>query len=84
MAQRIEEIYQNYLDSIEFVKMAREADTDISWLEDKLDREDWLRLEEEISSYHLNNGKAYFVSGFRFAWELFEQCDEKKGVDDQC
>lgn len=81
MPKRIEEIYNSYIDSLEFVKMAREADTDISWLNEKLSPDDMFRLEEEISSYHLNNGKAYFVSGFRFAWELFEQCRDMSSTD---
>ncbi len=74
MKNRIDEIYQSHINSIEFIERAREVDVDISWLQDKLCFEDMAKLEEDISSYHINNGKAFFQSGFYFAWELFKQC----------
>jgi hypothetical protein len=76
---RISNIYQNFLDSHEYDKKFKNLDFDISWLEDKLIPEDILKLEETITKYSSLNYKTIFECGFIYAWELFNQCDAKKG-----
>jgi len=72
MPDRIKEIYQSYVNSKEFEKRAKGAEVDISWLEEKLCKEDMMKLEESITTYHVNNGRIFFLYDRFFYPHLFQ------------
>jgi hypothetical protein len=82
LSGRINEIYQSYINSAEFEKKAKEAEIDISWLEEILSQEELLKLEESITKYYLANGKLIFEGGFFYAWDLFTECANKGKNED--
>ena len=62
---RIHEIFERFTNSWEY------------WLEGKLERNDYQRLEKYIMNLWLKNDELIFRLGFRYAWSLFSECSEK-------
>lgn len=75
--KRLTMIYQSFINTREYDKINQKAALNLSWLENKLDYKDLLKLEEAVTSYTAQNEKNMFESGFVFAWELFQECKEK-------
>ena len=50
---------------------------DLDWLEGKLDKEDYRKLEDYILNLWFKNDEQLFRLGFRYAWSLFTECTEK-------
>lgn len=77
---RISNIYTNFVNSLEYEKRLEKIDIDLSWLEKILDYEEFILLEEMITYHNGLNEEIMFKSGFRYAWELFNQCSQSEGV----
>ncbi|MEY8518960.1 hypothetical protein AALC25_19095 [Lachnospiraceae bacterium 29-84] len=50
---------------------------DLDWLEGKLDKKDYRKLEDYILNLWLKNDELLFRVGFRYAWSLFNECTQK-------
>lgn len=74
---RISNIYQHFSQSHECFEKFKANKLDISWLENKLESQDILKLEESITAYYSQNFETMFECGFLHAWELFHQCEER-------
>ncbi|SHL27912.1 hypothetical protein SAMN02745136_04542 [Anaerocolumna jejuensis DSM 15929] len=80
---RISAIYYSFLQSHEYDENFKNIEFDISWLEQKLEISDILKLEELIMSYNLQTYQTTFECGFTYAWELFYECQERKIQNEQ-
>lgn len=80
---RISAIYYTFLQSHEYDENFKNIEFDISWLEQKLEISDILKLEELIMSYNLQTYQTTFECGFTYAWELFYECQERKIQNEQ-
>lgn len=72
---KIKKIYHTYIESLEYVDSLTENLIDISWLKQKLNYEEYTKLEELILAYASQNDEILFKSGFQFAWDLCRQCN---------
>ncbi len=78
MDSKIHEIYEQYTNSQEFNDALMHDDIDIDWLEEKLDIENFRKLEDYILQYCSRNDELIFRLGFKYAWSLFHECIEKE------
>ena len=74
---RIHEIFERFTNSWEYNNMMMKNAVDLDWLEGKLERNDYQRLEKYIMNLWLKNDELVFRLGFRYAWSLFSECSEK-------
>lgn len=73
---KIHEIYERFTNSWEYNNTLMNHDFDIDWLLDKLDIQDYHRLEKYILKYSSKNDELIFRLGFKYAWSLFTECME--------
>jgi len=79
MEDRIDEIYNNFILGDAYnQRMLDENSLNLEWVEEKLDKGCFLKMEKEISDYVILNDKDMFRNGFKCAWELFKTCEEKE------
>lgn len=72
---KIETIYQSFIQSKEFeTNVSEKKDIDLDWIKPCLNQMQYLKLEQNISSYAMQNEKDMFEYGFLYAWELFHSC----------
>ena len=74
---RIHGMFERFTNSWEYNQIMMQNDVDLDWLEEKLDREDYRKLEKYIMNFCLKNDELIFRLGFRYAWSLFTECTEK-------
>ena len=74
---RIHGIFERFTNSWEYNHIMMQNDVDLDWLEEKLDRGDYRKLEKYIMNLCLKNDELIFRLGFRYAWSLFTECVEK-------
>ena len=74
---RIHGMFERFTNSWEYNQIMMQNDVDLDWLEEKLDREDYRKLEKYIMDICLKNDELLFGLGFRYAWSLFTECAEK-------
>lgn len=75
---KIHDIYERYVNSWEFNETLIHNDFDIAWLLDKLDFENYQKLENYLLYYCSRNDELLFRLGFKYAWSLFHECMEKE------
>lgn len=75
---RIHGMFEKFTNSWEYNHIMMQNDVDLEWLEEKLDREDYRKLEKYIMDLCLKNDELIFRLGFRYAWSLFTECAEKE------
>ncbi len=80
---RLSDMYYNFLQSNEFDEAFKNIEFDISWLEEKLNCSDILKLEEVITSYNLQIYETTFECGFAYAWKLFHECQERNVLNER-
>lgn len=73
---RIHGMFERFTNSWEYNHIMMQNDVDLDWLEEKLDREDYRKLEKYIMNLCLKNDELIFRLGFRYAWSLFTECAE--------
>lgn len=71
---RIYEIFEKFTNSWEYNHTLMKNSIDIDWLMQKLEMEDYQRLEDYILDYSSRNDELIFRLGFRYAWSLFSEC----------
>ena len=74
---RIHGMFERFTNSWEYNHIMMQNDVDLDWLEEKLDREDYRKLENYLLNLCLKNDELIFRLGFRYAWSLFSECAEK-------
>lgn len=74
---RIHGIFEKYTNSWEYNQIMMQNDVDLEWLVEKLEKEDFQKLEDYIMHLCLKNDELIFRLGFRYAWSLFTECDKK-------
>ena len=74
---RIHGIFERFTNSWEYNHIMMQNNVDIDWLEGKLEKEDYRKLENYILNLCLRNDELIFRLGFRYAWSLFTECVEK-------
>lgn len=74
---RIYGIFEEFTNSWEYNHVMMQNNMDLDWLEEKLEREDYQKLEDDILRFCLKNDKLVFRMGFRYAWSLFSECAGK-------
>ena len=74
---RIHGMFERFTNSWEYNHIMMQNDVDLDWLEEKLDRDDYRKLEKYILNQYLKNDELIFRLGFRYAWSLFSECAEK-------
>ena len=72
--KKIHDIYETFAESWEYSEMMMNNDFDIEWLLEKLDVEDYCKLEDYILYYSSRNDETFFELGFKYAWSLFTEC----------
>lgn len=78
MADRIDKIYEDFILSDSYNKKAvKENLLDLHWIEEQINKRDFIKLEKDISDYVILNDRDMFRGGFQCAWELFQKCGEK-------
>lgn len=70
------ELFNMAIQKPEYIEAALTKELDLSWLEEKLNRDDMRRFETELSEYTSRNDVLLFKTGFKCAWRLFQQCNE--------
>ncbi|MCI8371014.1 MAG: hypothetical protein HFI75_01175 [Lachnospiraceae bacterium] len=70
-------MFERFTNSWEYNHIMMQNDVDLVWLKEKLDREDYWKLEKYIMNFCLKNDELLFRLGFRYAWSLFTECAEK-------
>lgn len=73
---RIHEIYEKYINSLEYDEIRKNNDFNIDWLDDILEVKDYRKLEKDIFEYSQKNDELLFTLGFKYAWSLFHECME--------
>lgn len=73
---RITEIFYMIIEKPEYSELLLKNVYDISWLKQRLEYEEYTRLEDIILAYGCKNDEILFSAGFQFAWELFQQCNQ--------
>lgn len=74
---RIYGIFEGVTNSWEYNHVMMQNNMDLDWLAEKLEREDYQKLEDDILRFCLKNDKLVFRMGFRYAWSLFSECAGK-------
>lgn len=74
---RIHGIFERFTNSWEYNHVMMKNNVDLDWLEEKLDKEDYRKLEDYILQCCLKNDELIFRLGFRYAWSLFTECTPK-------
>lgn len=74
---RIRGMFERFTNSWEYNHIMMQNDIDLDWLEEKLDGEDYRKLEKYILNLCLKNDELIFRLGFRYAWSLFNECTSK-------
>ena len=74
---RIHGMFERFTNSWEYNHIMMQNDVDLDWLEEKLDKDDYRKLEKCILNQYLKNDELIFRLGFRYAWSLFSECAEK-------
>lgn len=74
---RIHETFERFTNSWEYNNVMMKNTVDLDWLEGKLDKNDYQKLEKYIMNLWLKNDELIFRLGFRYAWSLFSECAEK-------
>lgn len=74
----IENIYECYINSTECVdEENRRLIFEMDWLMPRLKTEEFLKLEQMISTFTIQNEKEMFKNGFQTAWDIFQSCTER-------
>jgi hypothetical protein len=60
--------------SWEYNHVMMKNNVDLDWLEGKLDKKDYRKLEDYMLHPCLRNDELLFRLGFRYAWSLFTEC----------
>lgn len=74
---RIHGIFERFTNSWEYNHVMMKNNVDLDWLEGKLDKKDYRKLEDYMLHLCLRNDELLFRLGFRYAWSLFTECAEK-------
>ena len=74
---RIHGIFERFTNTWEYNRVMMKNNVDLDWLEGKLDKEDYRKLEDYILNLWFKNDEQLFRLGFRYAWSLFTECAEK-------
>lgn len=75
-SDKLLEIYQMAIAQPELNERLQTNCFDISWLQSRLEKEDYINLEEIIFDYGNKNDEILFKAGFQYAWKLFLQCNK--------
>lgn len=78
MGHKLHEIYENYTDNWKYNELLMTEDFDIEWLIDKLDDENYQKLENYILEYTSRHDELLFHLGFKYAWVLFTECTQQE------
>lgn len=74
---RIHGIFERFTNTWEYNRVMMKNNVDLDWLEGKLDKEEYRKLEDYILDYSSRNDELIFRLGFRYAWSLFNECTPK-------
>ena len=74
---KIHGIFEIFTNTWEYNNVMMKNNVDLDWLEGKLDKKDYRKLEDYILNLWLKNDELLFRVGFRYAWSLFTECAEK-------
>mgnify|MGYP001146954705 CR=1 FL=1 len=74
---RIHGIFETFTNTWEYNRIMMKNNVDLDWLEGKLDKKDYRKLEDYILNLWLKNDELLFRVGFRYAWSLFNECTQK-------
>ena len=72
----ISELYGIMIQGEEFREMASRNRLDLSWIEDRIGREEYKKLENTVVDYSNAVNEVLFRAGFKCAWDLFHQCSK--------
>lgn len=75
----VERLHNNKL--LFAIEILMHNDFDIDWLKEKLEHDDYLKLEDYILYYCSRNDELIFRLGFKYAWSLFHECIEKDKME---
>ena len=74
---KIHGIFERFTNTWEYNNVMMKNNVDLDWLEGKLDKKDYRKLEDYILNLWLKNDELLFRVGFRYAWSLFNECTPK-------